>query len=79
MADGRVVSAFWGGCKNPDGSGKRAKLPPDEALINTLTSGHLLTFTDGFHRNLNFAKIDARAYVGWCGHMGECQNTNILM
>ena len=31
MADGRVVSAFWGGCKNPGGSSKRAKLPPDEA------------------------------------------------
>jgi hypothetical protein len=28
-----VVSAFWGGSKNPDGSKKRAKLPPDEAEV----------------------------------------------
>jgi hypothetical protein len=31
LADGREVSAFWGGSKNPNGSKKRSKLVPEEA------------------------------------------------
>ena len=32
MADGREVSRFWGGAKNPDGSLKKQKMPAGEVV-----------------------------------------------